>query len=145
MGVITIHPARSTPLADQIVAALRRSIATGGIAVGQELPPVRQLAADLSVNLNTVARAYNVLQNQGLLQTARGRGTRITSERELAPGPEAVPLDERMLDVVADAKLAGLDEARVRALIEATLRACYPGPDGASGAGPNAGRKERGS
>lgn len=145
MGAITLHPARVAPLNDQIVAALRRAIATGGVQVGQELPPVRQLAADLSVNLNTVARAYNVLQDQGLLHTARGRGTRITSEREVASGPAAPPLNERMLDVIADAKLAGLDEARVRELLETTIRACYARTDVASDSGPDAGGERSGS
>lgn len=127
MAAITVHPDRDTPLAEQIAAALRRAIATGELRVGDELPPVRQLAADLSVNLNTVARAYQVLAEGGLIHAARGRGTRVVGDRVSTPAPgAATPLVERCRDLVADAKLAGLTADRVREMVEEALRACFP-------------------
>ena len=128
MGLLTIHPDRSTPLADQIASALRRAIATDAVRVGDELPPVRQLATDLAVNLNTVSRAYQALQEAGLIRTARGRGTRVVRDRETgaaAGGAQAAPLDERCLDWVASAKLAGLDAEATRAMFEQMLAACH--------------------
>ena len=68
------------PLEDQIAAALRQSLAQGGVAPGAELPSVRQLAADLGVHWNTVARAYRRLADEGLLSVRRGRGA-VASER----------------------------------------------------------------
>lgn len=128
MGLLTIHPDRSTPLAEQIVGALRRAIATGAVRVGDELPPVRQLAADLAVNLNTVSRAYQVLQDAGLIRTARGRGTRVIRDREVGDavvmGREPA-LEERCLDWVASAKLAGVDVVGAREMFERMVAACY--------------------
>ncbi len=126
MGLLTIHPDRSTPLTEQIVSALRRAIATGVVVVGDELPPVRQLAADLAVNLNTVSRAYQVLQDAGLIRTARGRGTRVIRDVEAGGAVgQSPPLEERCLDWVVSAKLSGLDAAAARALFERMLAECY--------------------
>jgi len=127
MANLTVHPDRRVSLTDQIVSALRRSIATGALRVGDELPPVRQLAADLSVNLNTVSRAYQALQEEGLILTARGRGTRVVRDREAEriAGGKSVPLEERSLDLAASAKLAGMDAAATRAMVERAIAACF--------------------
>ena len=68
------------PLEDQIAAALRQSLAQGGVAPGAELPSVRQLASDLGVHWNTVARAYRRLADEGLVSVRRGRGA-VASEK----------------------------------------------------------------
>lgn len=61
----------------QIVEQLRQLIAKGEIKVGDKLPTVREMAADLRVNFNTVARAYRILDEAGLISTQLGRGTYI--------------------------------------------------------------------
>jgi GntR family transcriptional regulator len=61
----------------QIVEQLRQMIHTGEIKVGDKLPTVREMAADLRVNFNTVARAYRILDEAGLISTQLGRGTYI--------------------------------------------------------------------
>jgi len=61
----------------QIVDQLRQMIARGEIKVGDRLPTVREMAADLRVNFNTVARAYRILDEAGLISTQLGRGTYI--------------------------------------------------------------------
>ena len=61
----------------QIVEQLRQMIHTGEIKVGDQLPTVREMAADLRVNFNTVARAYRILDEAGLISTQKGRGTYI--------------------------------------------------------------------
>ena len=62
------------PIGEQILAGIRALIALGTLNPGDELPPVRQLAGDLGVNLNTVARAYRALESDGLVRTAREIG-----------------------------------------------------------------------
>ncbi len=61
------------PLGEQIRSEIRDAIARGETRPGESLPTVRQLAADLGINLNTVARAYRLLESEGLVTTIRGR------------------------------------------------------------------------
>ena len=61
MGIVTIDARDKTPIYAQLERALRAAIASGRLAIGDQLPTVRQLAVDLKVNANTVARVYSDL------------------------------------------------------------------------------------
>jgi GntR family transcriptional regulator len=61
----------------QIVEQVQQSLAAGQLKPGDQLPTVRQLASDIRVNFNTVARAYRMLDDAGLISTQQGRGTYI--------------------------------------------------------------------
>src|SRR3954463_12416264 len=63
------------PLYAQLERGIKQAIASGRLAVGQQLPTVRQLAVDLKINANTVARVYAELEGQGILASRRGVGT----------------------------------------------------------------------
>jgi GntR family transcriptional regulator len=65
------------PIYIQIVEWVKHSLAIGELAPGEQLPTVRQLAHDLRVNFNTVARAYSLLNDAGILSTQQGRGTYV--------------------------------------------------------------------
>lgn len=73
------------PIYEQLVAQIKHQIATGTLGPGDQLPTVRQVAADLRVNFNTVARAYRILDEAGIISTQHGRGTFILEP----PSPEA--------------------------------------------------------
>lgn len=64
-----------TPIYAQLDRSIRAAIATGELEPGTQLPTVRQLAVDLAVNANTVARVYTQLERDGILETRRGVGT----------------------------------------------------------------------
>ena len=68
----TKHP---TPLYHQLERSIKFAIATGKLRIGDQLPTVRQLAVDLKINANTVAKVYAELERTGLLETRRGVGT----------------------------------------------------------------------
>ena len=109
--MLTISLASPVPIHDQLVAGLRGLIAAGQLAEGDELPPVRQLAADLGINLNTVARAYRDLTDAGLFASVRGRGTIVIATVERAAGPkveERKRIEAGIAAALGDAKLAGL-------------------------------------
>ena len=70
-----IDAAHPTPLYHQLERAIRFAIATGKLALGDRLPTVRQLAVDLRINANTVAKVYVELERLGIVETRRGVGT----------------------------------------------------------------------
>ena len=72
---IQIDPKSGVPFYRQIIDQVKSAIATGSVAPGDRLPTVRQLAVDLSVNPNTVSRAYTELELTGLVETQMGSGT----------------------------------------------------------------------
>lgn len=67
------------PLYAQLTRAIRFAIATGKLRVGEQLPTVRQLAVELRVNANTVAKVYAELERSGVLETRRGVGTFVSA------------------------------------------------------------------
>ena len=69
------------PVYRQIIDQVRGGVASGALAVGDQLPTVRQLAVDLSINPNTVVRAYRELELGGLLETHQGTGTFISTQK----------------------------------------------------------------
>jgi GntR family transcriptional regulator len=69
------------PVYRQIIDQVRGGMASGALGVGDQLPTVRQLAVDLSINPNTVARAYRELELGGLLETHQGTGTFISAQK----------------------------------------------------------------
>lgn len=75
---------RSDPalLHDQVAAAIRRSIVDGEAQVGERLPPARDIAAVLDVNVNTVLRALRLLRDEGMLEFRRGKGVRVAGTPE---------------------------------------------------------------
>jgi len=70
-----------TPVYRQVIDQVRGGIASGSLAVGDQLPTVRQLAVDLAINPNTVVRAYRELELGGLLETQQGTGTFISAQK----------------------------------------------------------------
>ncbi len=93
------------PIYTQIVEQIQRMLASGELKPGDQLPTVRQLATDLRVNFNTIARAYRMLDEAGLISTQQGRGTYIWET------PSA--------DVTEKLRLQGLNELTQRYLAEA--------------------------
>ncbi len=106
---IQISASDSVPIYHQIVSQVRYLIAAGRLQPGEELPPIRVLAEDLTVNPNTVARAYLELERAGIVTKRHGSGTYVSearstiSERErtsiLARRVDALLTEARHLDV----------------------------------------------
>ncbi len=116
-------------MTDQIVQGVRAAIARGELGPADELPSVRQLAADLGVNLNTVARAYRALEESGLVTSVRGRGTRVISDSEKST-VNARQRRRRILDrldaLLTDAKLGGFNRRATQQLITKQMAAFWP-------------------
>lgn len=92
------------PLHHQLERAIRFGIATGRLAIGDQLPTVRQLAVDLKINANTVAKVYAELERTGVLETRRGVGTFVKARRFEAANQRDL---DRELREIEDQFLAG--------------------------------------
>jgi GntR family transcriptional regulator len=77
--IFSLSPSHPMPLYAQLTRAIRFAIATGKLRVGEQLPTVRQLAVELRVNANTVAKVYTELERSGILETRRGVGTFVSA------------------------------------------------------------------
>jgi GntR family transcriptional regulator len=101
------------PIYMQIVTQVKYLVASGRLAVGEELPPIRALASQLVINPNTVARAYRELEQEGIVEKRRTAGTYISD----AGSPLALRARMKILTERVDALLAearqmnvGIDE-----------------------------------
>lgn len=77
--ILRIDPAAALPVIEQIRRQITRLVVSGQLAVGDQLPPIRQLAADLELARGTVARAYELLERDGVVETMGRHGTRVRS------------------------------------------------------------------
>lgn len=85
MAVVVLDLSDKTPIYAQLERGLRAAIATNRLRPGDQLPTVRQLAVDLQINANTVARVYAELERAGVVETRRGVGTFVSSTQPTAP------------------------------------------------------------
>ena len=101
MFVVNVDRSDPLPLHDQVAAEIRRAIAEGEAGPGERLPLVKDLAAVLGVNKNTVLRAMHILRDEGLLEFTRGRGITVTGT------PEQSAVLRRVRELVEFARLQG--------------------------------------
>ena len=78
--LVRVHPASGIPIYLQIESQVKQAIAAGALKQEESLPPVRKLAAELRVNPNTVARAYQNLERDGIIRTVQGGGCYVNGQ-----------------------------------------------------------------
>ncbi len=121
--MFAIDPKDPTPLYAQLDRAIRSAIATGRLRARDQLPTVRQLAVDLRINANTVARVFGELERAGVVETRRGVGTFIKAkpadelsaderDRRLASLADRFLAEAAALGVPADRAIAYLRDRR---------------------------------
>jgi GntR family transcriptional regulator len=122
---LTIDPADRTPVYEQIANGIRGLIASGQLREGMQLSPVRQVAADLNVNLNTVATAYRALQDEGLVTIKAGSG--VTVAARTTPSRTAEELRRPLRTALTQMVLAGLRRSDIMEAVADELRALTKG------------------
>jgi GntR family transcriptional regulator len=122
--LLSIDPRDQTPIYAQLDRGLRAAIATSRLRAGDQLPTVRQLAVDLRINANTVARVYSQLERAGVIETRRGVGSFVS-----ATPAQARPLREHeqrlrafVTRLLADAEAAGFTPDEVILALRRTYR-----------------------
>ncbi len=130
-AVISLNYRDSRPIYEQIKDGLRKLIVTGAIGTDEKLPSVRSLATQLSINPNTIQRAYNELEGEGYIYSVPGKGSFATGETG-AGTARRQELWEKTRELLAELRYLGVSQEELMALLE----------EEPSGGTPAGGRKE---
>ena len=119
MIFLTINTNDPRPIYQQVADGIKELIAQGKLSEGASLPPVRQLAADLGVNLNTIATAYRELQKDGLIVIKHGSGSMVASRKITDRSQDELlrPLRKALTELV----LAGMSSRKILNLVAREL------------------------
>lgn len=115
---IHISESEGIPIYQQIVSQVRYLIAAGRLQTGDELPPIRALAEQLTVNPNTVARAYLELEHAGIVTKRHGSGTYVSETRNVVPQREKMKILAKRVDaLLTEARQLDVDLSEVVKLL----------------------------
>lgn len=112
---ITVDEQDKRPLYQQVVDEIKSLIARGELKEGISLPPVRQVAADLGLNLNTIAHAYRKLQAEGLIRVRHGAGAVVRSR--VAQEISEEQLQAQLHAALTQLVISGMSRNEVLALV----------------------------
>lgn len=117
--MFTLDASSGVPFYRQIIDKVLLAVADGRLRPGAQLPTVRQLAVDLSVNLNTVAKAYREMEIRGIVETQQGTGTFIAERRfDRKPAERRKALEALVDRLIAEATSHGLSVEEVGQALE---------------------------
>lgn len=114
--LIRVDPSSDVSLFEQIAGSIRGALARGDLQAGDKLPPLRDLADSLGVNMHTVRAAYGVLRDEGLVEMRRGRSVTVLGGAE-----SRASLVQLAAGLVSAARRLGLNDRAIVQLVEATL------------------------
>ena len=121
---LNIDPSSELPIYEQVVRQVKFAVAGDVVRRGEMVPSVRELARELAINPNTVARAYRRLQADQVLQQVRGTGLAVAEGAARRCREERVSLiRDRLKEVFAEAKQSRLDGEQLRLMVQEELAA----------------------
>jgi GntR family transcriptional regulator len=119
---ITVDPSNDVPIFRQIVQQIKTAVAMGRLLPEEPLPSVRQLAVDLAVNPNTVARAYLDLEIEGVIYKRQGAGTFVSGQGvEMSKQERRRVLSELFERALVEGVNLGMEERELRETFERVL------------------------
>lgn len=113
--LVRVDPASAVPLYQQIAQQIRGALAAGTLAPGERLPPARDLAVTLQVNVQTVLRAYAELREEELVEVRRGRGVTVLGQ------PARAGLADQARRLIEAARDLGLSDPEIHDLVRSHL------------------------
>ncbi|MEO8269898.1 MAG: GntR family transcriptional regulator [Aureliella sp.] len=118
----SIDASNGVAIYEQVVRQVKFAIAEEALQPGQLLPSIRALSVDLALNPNTVARAFQQLQSEGILETVRGRGLAVCAGvAERCKGLRRELISERLRSALSEALRGGLDSEDIQAIVQQQL------------------------
>lgn len=107
---------------EQIVNQMKNSIVSGELVSGEALPSIRALASELQVSVITTKRAYEELEKEGLIRSVAGKGFYVCeANRDYLQEKQYMMLEQRLSEVLADCRKAGMDKEEILEMVEALL------------------------
>lgn len=117
---IIIQPKGTLAIYEQIVNQLKNAIVTGELKTNEALPSIRALAAELQVSVITTKRAYEELEKEGLIRSVVGKGFYVCEyNMDFLREKQLMMLEQRLTEVIQDAKNAGLAKNELLEMVEA--------------------------
>ncbi len=108
----------SKPIYEQIIEQIKLNVMRQYLKAGDAIPSVRKLALELSITPGTVAKAYQELERQQIIETIRGKGTFIASNIEIRPDEKKVlEVKKKLQSQIMELKMMGYDKQRVTKLV----------------------------
>ena len=104
-----IDPHSGIPIYVQLKEQIKKAVAAGLLTEGEQMPSVRELALKLTINPNTVAKVYQELEREGVLQTARGLGSFVAKRREIFGPQQEAALDNALEKLMIEAYQLSVD------------------------------------
>ena len=121
---IVIQPQGTLAIYEQIVNQLKNAIVTGELKTNEALPSIRALAGDLQVSVITTKRAYEELENEGLIRSVAGKGFYVCEyNTDFLKEKQLMMLEKRLGEVIGEAKAAGLGREELLEMVEALYEA----------------------
>lgn len=114
------------PIYQQLTEGVKKAVAKGVLQPGEKLPSVRELSVRITVNPNTIAKAYQELEREGIIETLRGRGTFVASRDTVKNEETKRQIVKEMLDkILVEAFYMGMEERELLALIKEEVYRWY--------------------
>jgi GntR family transcriptional regulator len=130
--IFTVDPRSGVPLYLQLIEQVKRAVLLGALGPGEQLPTVKALALELTINPNTVARVYRELERDGVIETSPGRGSFIRAGGASAASDRQMADDvsqQTFIGAIREARSLGLGRRDVEAIVSRLLDRWYPTPD----------------
>lgn len=125
--LFTVDPRSGIPLYLQLIEQVKRAVALGTITPGEQLPTVKALALDLTINPNTVARVYRELEREGVIETSPGRGSFVRANSAPSAQRSIRDVAERALaDAIREARALGMLRGDVESAVARLIARWYP-------------------
>lgn len=118
-----VDPSSGVPIYLQIINQVKRAVASGLMKTGDQMPSVREMAVELTVNPNTIAKAYQELERDGVIKTVRGVGTFISEKKVTIVHEERLKeLGSAIDKVLIEAHHLGFSEDEVRRVLDERIK-----------------------
>jgi GntR family transcriptional regulator len=117
--LLSLNPSNGVPIYRQVIQQLRERILSGQMPAGEQLPSVRDLSVQLSINPLTAAKVYQHLEREGLVESRRGQGTFVAViEREFTSAERRKQIDPAIRQLVTEALHLGMDLPSLQQAVE---------------------------